>query len=198
MHGFLIWIRISPTPYDVFQAYTLTSEFLSDGSCQTVTSAPSVLPTAFVQTAAQSDGFVFFNDEGEQRFLEFLRLSDCIPRGEVVSPTVVAQVQNITVDTTRFRTGGALAPPTRTLGQVRRCLFVGRGAISSSPVERRLGHQDFRAEASMFGGRPQWPWTRTYAVASGTRPHYLIRNQKADLLDRPIPPPSPRTSASPH
>jgi hypothetical protein len=107
---------LSPTPYDVFQGYTLTSEVFTDGSCQTVIDAPSSLPEPFYQTAAQSDGAVFFNAEGEQRFLDFLQLSNCRPGGEVVSPTVVAQVQNITVDTTVTRPGGALAPPTRTLG----------------------------------------------------------------------------------
>ncbi len=142
MQRILILIRISPTAYDVFQGYTLTSEFLSDGSCRTVTNAPSTLPSPFVQTAVQSDGAVFFNAEGEQRFLDFLSLNNCTPRGEVVAPKVVAQVQNITVETTRFRTGGALAPPSRTLGQVSRCLFVGRGTISSSPVEWKSGHQN--------------------------------------------------------
>jgi hypothetical protein len=182
MQRILILIRFSPTPYDVFQAYTLTSQFVSDGSCRTVTNAPSILPSPFVQTAAQSDGAVIFNAEGEQRFLDFLSLNNCTPRGEVVAPTVVAQVQNITVETTRTRTGGALAPPSRTLGQVSRCLFVGRGAISSSPVEGRSGHQNllsmrksasiplclgllhagWRAGASMLVGGPQSPgtWTR--------------------------------------
>lgn len=118
MRWFLNDVRFSPTAYNVFRAYTIGSAYESEGSCVTVTNAPSTLATAFSEQIPQASSAVYLNEDGQQRFLDYLQLTGCSAGGQKVTPIVVAQVQNSTLEITQYQTGGALASATRTLGPV--------------------------------------------------------------------------------
>lgn len=111
-------IRYSPTAYNVYKAYTIRSEYQSDGTCVKVTNPPSTLSVAFTEAIPEASGAVYFDAGGQQNFLEFLSLTGCSAGGENLTPIVVAQVQNTTAEITRYQSGPALSPASRTLGRV--------------------------------------------------------------------------------
>ena len=119
-------IRYSPTAYNVFKAFTIRSEYESEGSCVTVTNPPVTLPTAYSEPIPEASGRVYLNEEGQQSFLEYLDLTSCSGGGERVTPIVVAQVQNSTAEITQYQTGPTLAPKTRSLARVSCFICNGR------------------------------------------------------------------------
>lgn len=216
-------IRYSPTPYNVFTAYTIRSEFQSDGSCVSVTNPPVTLPTAYSQPIPRASGVVYLNEEGEQQFLDFLKISGCSRGGGNTQPIVVAQIQDITVETTLYQTGGVLAPAIRTLGRVSCWSF-------SYWFERHPIFQDgIRAESGL--SRPKFPieemvplgstgledfhclsgesntdtWDVQYGVDSNPvggaleneTYHPGVERRELTFLDRPPIPSAPGPSASP-
>ncbi|KAL9042024.1 MAG: hypothetical protein Q9214_003910 [Letrouitia sp. 1 TL-2023] len=101
----------SPTAYNVFTGYTITSAYLSEGNCVTTTQTRD-LSVAYSEILSTSSGRIYINEEGEQSFIDFLGFTTCSEGGESVVPTVLAQVSNVTTSTTMFFSGGALAAAT--------------------------------------------------------------------------------------
>ncbi|KAL8908123.1 MAG: hypothetical protein Q9207_001015 [Kuettlingeria erythrocarpa] len=104
----------SPTAYNVFSAYTLTSQQLVGGVCST-TSYESTLPTAYSETLSAGDGQVTLDLAGEQAFISYLGFTRCQGGGENVGGTVLAQVSNLTATTTMFYSSVGLGPMSTTL-----------------------------------------------------------------------------------
>ncbi|KAL8735254.1 MAG: hypothetical protein Q9181_002886 [Wetmoreana brouardii] len=98
----------SPTAYNIFTAYTLSSQSISGGICQTTTYT-SKLDAAYTETLATAGGQVTLDLEGERGFISFLGFTSCSSGGENAQGTVLAQVQNLTVSTTMFYSSIALA-----------------------------------------------------------------------------------------
>lgn len=134
MSCFLNGIRYSPTAYNVFTAYTIRSEFVSEGSCFTVTNAPSTLASAYSQPIAEASGVIYLNGEGQQDFIEHLGFTSCSGGGENVKQSVVVQVQNSTAEITRYQSAAVLAPASRTLGRVSLPIFLRSSAFPSSTL----------------------------------------------------------------
>jgi hypothetical protein len=124
MSWFLNGTRYSPTAYNVFTAYTIRSKFVSEGSCVTVTNAPSTLASAYSQPITESSGKIYLNGEGQQDFIEYLGFTSCSGGGEHVIQNMILHVQNITTEITRYQTGAVLAPISRTLGPVSLPVFL--------------------------------------------------------------------------
>ncbi|KAL8666416.1 MAG: hypothetical protein Q9202_001439 [Teloschistes flavicans] len=102
----------SPTAYNVFTAYTLSSQFLANGVCSS-TIYSSTLPQAYTETLPQGGGQVTLNPAGEQEFITgFLQFSTCSNGGENVVASVLAPVSNLTATTTISGSGIALAAQT--------------------------------------------------------------------------------------
>lgn len=89
----------SPTAYNLFRGYTLTSQQQVNGVCQT-TSFVKELPTAFTETLPTGNGQVTLDLAGEQAFISFIGFSTCQGGGANVGGTVLAQVTNLTSTTT--------------------------------------------------------------------------------------------------
>ncbi|KAL8866211.1 MAG: hypothetical protein Q9174_006434, partial [Haloplaca sp. 1 TL-2023] len=98
----------SPTAYNVFSAYTLTSSISSDGSCQLVTTSVD-LPSAFTQTLPTGSGRVTLDLAGAQSFINELGFSSCRNDGQRQVGSVLAQVSEVTVRSTTSFSGIALA-----------------------------------------------------------------------------------------
>ncbi|KAL8716607.1 MAG: hypothetical protein Q9225_006077 [Loekoesia sp. 1 TL-2023] len=104
----------SPTAYNVFSAYTLTSQQPVNGVCST-TSFESTLPTAYSETLTSADGKVTLDLAGEQAFIQHLGFSRCQGGGANPANTILAQVSNLTSTTTMFYNSVALAAMSTTL-----------------------------------------------------------------------------------
>ncbi|KAL8764781.1 MAG: hypothetical protein Q9203_006975 [Teloschistes exilis] len=102
----------SPTAYNVFSAYTLSSQFIANGVCSS-TVYTSTLPQAFTETLPQGGGQVTLDAAGQQQFITgFLGFSTCSTGGANIAASVLAPVSNITATTTMFGSGVALAAMT--------------------------------------------------------------------------------------
>ncbi|KAI4201730.1 MAG: hypothetical protein LQ350_003084 [Teloschistes chrysophthalmus] len=102
----------SPTAYNVFTAYTLSSQFVANGVCSSTTYV-STLPQAFTETLPQGGGQVTLDAAGEQQFITgVLGFSTCSNGGANIAASVLAPVSNITATTTMFGSGVALAAMT--------------------------------------------------------------------------------------
>jgi len=103
----------SPTAYNVFTAYSVTSATLSDGICVTDKGSQIVLSSAYTEVLSSANGKVFLDQNGEQQFINFLGFSTCSGGGESVVPTALVQVTNVTATTTT--TGGPSIGATQSL-----------------------------------------------------------------------------------
>ncbi|MCJ1274719.1 hypothetical protein MMC21_002517 [Puttea exsequens] len=93
-------ILTSPTAYNVFTAYSITSAFPSNGVCITTSGAPTTLSSAYTETLASANGRVTLDANGQQEFINFLGFSSCSGGGENVVPTALIQVTNTTATQT--------------------------------------------------------------------------------------------------
>ncbi|KAL8829376.1 MAG: hypothetical protein Q9170_006193 [Blastenia crenularia] len=104
----------SPTAYNIFSAYTLTSQQDVNGVCST-TSYTSTLPVAFTETLSSANGQVTLDLAGEQAFIQNIGFTQCAGGGENVGGTVLAQVANLTSTTTSYFSSVALGTMSTTL-----------------------------------------------------------------------------------
>ncbi|KAL9020902.1 MAG: hypothetical protein Q9185_001865 [Variospora sp. 1 TL-2023] len=104
----------SPTAYNLFTAFTLTSQLIENGVCVTST-YESTLASAFTETLSSADGQVTLDLVGEQAFISALGFTRCQSGGENIGGTVLAQVETLTDTTTMFYNTVALAPMATTL-----------------------------------------------------------------------------------
>ncbi|KAL9599794.1 MAG: hypothetical protein Q9219_003580 [cf. Caloplaca sp. 3 TL-2023] len=104
----------SPTAYNIFSAYTLTSQVFVNGDCQT-TSYVSTLDNAYSETLSTANGQVTLDLAGEQSFISFIGFTQCQGGGANVGGTVLAQVSDLTVTTSMFYPTVTLAAMSTTL-----------------------------------------------------------------------------------
>ena len=92
-------IRTSPTPYEVFSAYSVTSTTVSNGQCVAVAGAPITVSPAF-RVAVPSGAGANFAYEAENSFIRFVGLPTCSAGGANVAPTTATIVNTLTSTTT--------------------------------------------------------------------------------------------------
>ena len=105
----------SPTAYNVFTAYSVTSATLSDGICVTDKGSAITLSSAYTEVLSTASGRVYLDQNGEQQFINFLGFTSCSGGGESVVPTALVQVSNVTATTTSTNTGGPSVAMTESL-----------------------------------------------------------------------------------
>ena len=105
----------SPTAYNVFTAYSVTSATLSDGVCVTNSGPPIALTSAYTEVLSAANGKVVLDQNGEQQFIDFLGFKSCSAGGESIVPTALVQVTNVTATSTASNTGGPKIASTQSL-----------------------------------------------------------------------------------
>ena len=88
--------RQSPTAYNVFTAYSITSAYLSDGLCVTTSGSKIELSSAYSEILPTASGRVYLDANGQQEFIDHLGFSSCSGGGENIVPTALIQVTNTT------------------------------------------------------------------------------------------------------
>ncbi|KAL8736443.1 MAG: hypothetical protein Q9166_000235 [cf. Caloplaca sp. 2 TL-2023] len=105
----------SPTAYNLYTAYTLTSrQRLANGVCDT-TSYSATLSSAYTETLATASGRVYLDLAGQQGFISALGFTTCAGGGENFVDTALAQVRNLTSTVSTTYAGVALAAMSMTL-----------------------------------------------------------------------------------
>ena len=97
--------RTSPTAYNVFTAYSVTSAYESAGLCVTDSGMKIDLPSAYSQILPSASGRVYLDAGGQQEFIDSLGFSTCSGGGQNIMPTALVQVTNTTATTTRTFSG---------------------------------------------------------------------------------------------
>ena len=101
---------VSPTAYNVFTAYSVTSQVMSGGLCSTVSGARQTLSSAYSETLAAASGRVVLDQNGEAQFINFLGFSSCSAGGVNIVPTALAPVSQASAPTTMsFSSGSPIA-----------------------------------------------------------------------------------------
>ena len=108
LSGLTLPRRTSPTPYEVFSAYSVTSTTISNGQCVAVAGAPITVSPAF-SVAVPSGAGANFAFDAENSFIRFVGLPTCSAGGANVAPTTATIVNTLTSTTT---TVGPLQPIT--------------------------------------------------------------------------------------
>ncbi|KAL8663422.1 MAG: hypothetical protein Q9168_008096 [Polycauliona sp. 1 TL-2023] len=99
---------VSPTPINLYTAYTFVTSQLINGECTASTNLVS-LTSAYTQPLATASGRVYLDQEGQQGFIDSLGFSTCAGGGSNFVNTVLAPVSALTVSTTMTYSGVALA-----------------------------------------------------------------------------------------
>ena len=123
----LISLRSSPTAYNVFtgtayehrfeessladkpSAYSITSEYLSNGVCITTSGSAMPVSPAYSEILSSANGQVTLDVNGQQSFIDHLGFTTCSGGGENVVAQALVQVTNTTTTTTRSFTNMPLA-----------------------------------------------------------------------------------------
>ena len=105
----------SPTAYNVFTAYSVTSATLSDGICVTDKGSAITLSSAYTEILSSASGQVHLDQNGEEQFINFLGFTSCSGGGESVVPTALVQVTNVTATTTSTNAASPSAASTESL-----------------------------------------------------------------------------------
>lgn len=92
----LIWLRTSPTAYNVISAYSVTSEYTSGDQCSTYLGTRISLSSAYSVALPTVSGRVILTDDN-QDFINFLHISTCSNGGQSVTQIPLVQVLNLTV-----------------------------------------------------------------------------------------------------
>ncbi|KAL6717386.1 hypothetical protein ACLMJK_005301 [Lecanora helva] len=124
----------SPTAYNVFSAYSVTSEFESNGVCVTTSGAPTTLSSAFSEILPAASGRVVLDANGQQSFIDFLGFSSCSAGGVSVKPTALIQITNTTdTQTSTFSNVPLAAMASLTIAPQSSPASAEAGAITSGP-----------------------------------------------------------------
>jgi len=89
--------RSSPTAYNVFTAYSITSAYLSNGVCTITSGSAITLPSAYSEILPEASGKVYLDAGGQQSFIDYLGFTTCSGGGVNIQPTALIQVTNTTV-----------------------------------------------------------------------------------------------------
>ena len=89
----------SPTAYNVFSSYTLTSGYLSDNQCQTTTYVSS-LDTPYSEILPSASGQVALDAAGQQDFINHIGFTTCSGGGERAQGSALVPVVNVTSSVT--------------------------------------------------------------------------------------------------
>lgn len=99
----------SPTAYNVFTAYSVTSAYLSNGICVTTSGSAIPVSPAYSEILTSANGRVTLDANGQQSFIDHLGFSTCSGGGENVVATALVQVMNTTATTTSIFSNVPLA-----------------------------------------------------------------------------------------
>ena len=110
--------RTSPTAYNVYSAYSVTSAHIVSGTCVTTSGTPVILPTPYSETLASASGRVTLDPAGEMAFISYLGFSTCVGGGLIASQTALVPVANVTTTTTRTGNSVPLAAASLSLAPV--------------------------------------------------------------------------------
>lgn len=105
-------VLTSPTAYNVFSAYSLTSAYLSNGKCVTTSGSPVPVIPAYSEALPSASGRVSLDAAGQQQFINHLGFSGCSAAGEHAVASALIPVASITASSTRTLIGGASLAPT--------------------------------------------------------------------------------------
>ncbi|KAL9003084.1 MAG: hypothetical protein Q9188_004019 [Gyalolechia gomerana] len=166
----------SPTAYNLFTAYTLTSQQQVNGVCVD-TSYVRTLPTAFTETLASANGQVTLDLAGEQAFISFIGFSTCQGGGANVGGTVLAQVSNLTSTTTMFY-------PTVALSGVRTTLAATTNPTSRLPLRTTTISEVLMTLTATLSGSSTI--TSAPALASANAPEIVIGNTTITPSANPV------------
>ncbi|KAL8958767.1 MAG: hypothetical protein Q9193_004239 [Seirophora villosa] len=155
----------SPTAYNVFTAYTLTSQQFVNGACSTA-SYSRTLATAYTETLNGDDGEVTLDLAGQQAFINYIGFTRCQGAGENVGGTVLAQVQNVTTTTTMYFNSVGLAAMSTTLAPTT------NPTASSLPLRTTTLSEVFTTLTATLSGSS----TITSVPVSATAPRIVIAN----------------------
>ncbi|KAI4141505.1 MAG: hypothetical protein L6R39_005302 [Caloplaca ligustica] len=164
----------SPTAYNVFSAFTLTSQQLVGGVCST-TSYTRTLANAFSETLSSANGQVTLDLAGEQQFISYIGFTRCQGGGENVGGTVIAQVSNLTSTTTMFYSGVALAAMSTTLAPT-------TNPTSTLPLRTTTLSEVFTTITATLSGSV----TITPVPVSAQAPNIVIGNTTITPVPNPI------------
>ena len=105
-------VLTSPTAYNVFSAYSVTSAYIN-GNGQCVTSSGSAVPVnpAYSEALPSASGRVSLDAAGQQAFINHLGFSTCSGGGEHAVGGALIPVATLTASSTRTFTGGSVLTP---------------------------------------------------------------------------------------
>lgn len=93
-------VLTSPTAYNVFTAYSITSAYLSNGICVTTSGSAMSVSPAYSEVLVSANGQVTLDANGQQSFIDHLGFTSCSGGGENIGATALVQVLNTTATTT--------------------------------------------------------------------------------------------------
>jgi len=101
--------RSSPTAYNVFTAYSITSAHMSNGRCVTVSGSAVPVVPAYSETLFSASGHVSLDPAGQQAFINYVGFSTCSGGGENAVASALIPVANVTQFVTTTFSGVSLA-----------------------------------------------------------------------------------------
>ena len=113
----------SPTAYNVFSAYSITSAHIVNGQCVTTSGSAITLNPAYSETLPSASGRVSLDAAGQQAFINQLGFSTCSGGGENAAASALIPVANVTSTTTMTISSVPLAAATMSLAPVSPVLF---------------------------------------------------------------------------
>lgn len=102
-------VLTSPTAYNVFSAYSITSAHLSNGRCVTTSGSAVQVNPAYSEALPSASGRVSLDAAGQQAFINHLGFSTCSGGGEHVAGGALIPVATLTASSTRTFSGASLA-----------------------------------------------------------------------------------------
>lgn len=133
-------MRSSPTAYNVYSAYSITSANYVNGQCITTSGSAVTVDRPYSVILPSASGKVTVNPEGEEAFIRSLGFTSCSGGGGTASPIALVPVANLTTTTTRTGNSVSLAAQSLSLAPV-------------SPLTRR----SLPRLINVFVSRPQIP-----------------------------------------
>jgi len=101
----------SPTAYNVFTAYSITSYIATNGGCQIVANPASQVSPAFSVAIPEGVDYNSFALEAESSFIDFLGVPTCSAAGENLTPTAIIPQTVATITATTTSSASLTARP---------------------------------------------------------------------------------------
>ena len=90
----------SPTAYNVFTAYSVTSAVPINGVCSTVSGPRMAVSPAYSEILRQANGKVYLDENGEKEFIAQLGFTTCSGVGVSFNPTALVPISETTATVT--------------------------------------------------------------------------------------------------